>query len=395
MPADLSVFPKDYVEGRDRFRTAAKAAGCRLEAHAIDAKGPDGGELTIDVAFRDGSGMAQRVVIVSSGLHGAEGFFGSGIQTAWLETVGQSWQPPAGVRLIIAHALNPYGFAWRRRWDENNIDLNRNFLINRDFLSDDPKYAHSRDVYACLDPLLNLKKPPSRLEPYTLKVMLTILRQGLKARGQLPASQRPGAWALGRLFDLGLGEFKKTLPVGQYERPLGLFYGGSGPATATRIMQARLPEWVGNAAFALHIDFHTGLGRWADYKLLLDDGPDTEAARWVADKFGADVVEPIDGATAYAARGSIGQYSQWALKECRYHYFCAEFGTYSPMRVLAALRAENQAHHYGRQPGQSLEWPKRQVVETFCPASPAWRGEVLEKGLGILQRALMVTTNSV
>jgi len=395
MLADLSVFPKDYVEGRDRFRTAARAAGCRLEAHAIDAKGPDGGELSIDVAFRDGAGSPQRVVIVTSGLHGAEGFFGSAIQTAWLETVGRSWQPPAGVRFVMAHALNPYGFAWRRRWNEDNIDLNRNFLISRDFLSEDPKYAQSRDVYASLDPLLNPKKPPSWLEPYTLKVMLTILRQGLRARGQMPAGQRPRAWALGRLFDLGLGQLKKALPVGQYERPHGLFYGGSGPATTTRIMQSLLPEWVGNAAFALHVDLHTGLGRWADYKLLLDDGPDTESARWVADKFGADVVEPIDGATAYAARGSIGQYFRWALKDCRYHYFCAEFGTYSPMQVLGALRADNQAHHYGRHLGRSLEWTKRRVVETFCPASPAWRGVVLEKGLGILQRALAVTVNSL
>ena len=32
--------------------------------------------------------------------------------------------------MIIAHVVNPYGMSWRRRWNENNVDLNRNFLLD-------------------------------------------------------------------------------------------------------------------------------------------------------------------------------------------------------------------------------------------------------------------------
>ena len=35
---------------------------------------------------------------------------------------------PADVRVVMIHALNPYGMAWVRRVNEDNVDLNRNFI---------------------------------------------------------------------------------------------------------------------------------------------------------------------------------------------------------------------------------------------------------------------------
>ena len=37
---------------------------------------------------------------------------------------------PADTGALLVHAINPYGFAWTRRVNEDNADLNRNF---RDF----------------------------------------------------------------------------------------------------------------------------------------------------------------------------------------------------------------------------------------------------------------------
>ena len=54
---------------------------------------------------------------------------------------------PEDVAIVLVHALNPFGFAWRRRWNENNVDLNRNFLDDRSFLDGDAAYAESRRVY--------------------------------------------------------------------------------------------------------------------------------------------------------------------------------------------------------------------------------------------------------
>ena len=117
MSTEPIAFSSDYAEARDRFREAAKAAGGRLEAYPIDAKGPGNSDLAIDVALVGGPPDPERVVVVSSGLHGVEGFFGSAIQLAWLQAGGRS-QLPAGLRLVLVHGANPYGFAWRRRWDD-------------------------------------------------------------------------------------------------------------------------------------------------------------------------------------------------------------------------------------------------------------------------------------
>ncbi len=61
------------------------------------------------------------------GLHGVEGFFGSAVQLACLEHWLSAEAP--SVKYVFLHGLNPYGFAWRRRFDENNVDPNRNFLL--------------------------------------------------------------------------------------------------------------------------------------------------------------------------------------------------------------------------------------------------------------------------
>src|SRR5204862_4906486 len=105
-------------------------------------------DLTIDAAVF-GAGRPRRVVLVTSGLHGVEGFVGSAVQAALLEDAFTSWQPPAGAAVVLLHALDPFGFDQLRRTNADNIDLNRNFLRPGE------AYAGSPPGYAALDPLLN------------------------------------------------------------------------------------------------------------------------------------------------------------------------------------------------------------------------------------------------
>src|SRR6516225_9551772 len=61
-----------------------------------------------------------------SGTHGVEGFCGSGCQTGYLnDRLYEALSSKSAV--ILVHALNPFGFAWLRRVNEDNIDVNRNF----------------------------------------------------------------------------------------------------------------------------------------------------------------------------------------------------------------------------------------------------------------------------
>ena len=192
------------------------------------------------------------------------------------------------------------------------------------------------------------------------------------------------------LLELGLLELQKTLPVGQYEHPKGLFYGGTQPEQTVRIVRKALPQWVNGANQVVHIDFHTGLGQHADYRLLLTDDAGSERARQIASHFGEEVVEAWDGKTAYAAHGVMAEALRDQLGNVPYYGMTAEFGTYSPLRVLGALRAENRAHFFDQAGTASYRRAKRQLVEVFCPSAPHWREAVVKSGLTLIEQAVHV-----
>src|SRR5262245_8050563 len=147
MSAGAGYFSSDYFTARDRFLQAAARAGARLERLPLAARGPGNEELGIDIAWF-GARRPRRVLLHSSGLHGVEGFAGSAIQ---LQLLDDAPALAGDAALVVVHILNPYGMAWLRRVNENNVDLNRNFR-------GDNSYAGAPATYAKLDGFLN---PPS------------------------------------------------------------------------------------------------------------------------------------------------------------------------------------------------------------------------------------------
>jgi hypothetical protein len=382
-------FSPNYKTARERFLVAVQRLDFRLDSQPFEGLGPTGEPLAMDIAV-SGNREAERVVIVSSGLHGVEGFFGSAVQLAWLETRAPDWSPPPNAAIVLVHALNPFGFAWVRRWNENNVDLNRNFLDDRNLVATDPKYEESRAVYQRLMSFLNPASAPSRWEPYVMKVIFQTLSEGYHSRLNLPKEDRPSLLAVSTLCKLGLREMKKSLPVGQYQYAHGLFYGGAELEKTTQVIRDKLPGWVREARLVLHIDYHTGLGKYADYKLLTVDDKGSKRERWLSAHFGERIDPVREGDTAYPARGLMAEYFTNYLLGKQYHCLSAEFGTYSPSRVLGALRAENRAHHFDTRGSRSYDWAKQQLREAFCPAAGEWRTRVVEQGQRIIDEAIRI-----
>ncbi len=82
----LRIYPANYHEARDLFRRAAQDLGAHLENHVVLSGAEYGGDLTIDVAVVGVEDPTWSLVL-SSGLHGVEGFFGSALQTAYLRRI--------------------------------------------------------------------------------------------------------------------------------------------------------------------------------------------------------------------------------------------------------------------------------------------------------------------
>lgn len=385
---NAAFFSADYARARQRFRAEAGRLGMSLASHPIAARGPQGEALSIDVATV-GAPRSRRVLVVSSGLHGVEGFFGSAVQLAWLAQFASVADLPKTVRLVLVHALNPFGFAWLRRGNENNVDLNRNFLDERGFLAG-PEYRQSLAAYENFSSLLNPPAPPSVWEPFALKAAARILTAGWAARQRLPEQRRPSRPGLAAVWRLGLAELQKTLPVGQYRYREGLFFGGEQTQESVAWLQAQLPAWVADAELTLQLDFHSGLGRWADYRLHVVDRQGSPRARWVAQYFGPARVEARAGEVAYGAHGTMAAYFRDRQVGGVYHGLTAEFGTYSGLRVLGALRAENQAHFFADPASANYDRAKRRLREAFVPASAGWRNAVLDQALALIDRAVAV-----
>jgi polar amino acid transport system ATP-binding protein len=109
---------------RRRFVAAVELSGASLTAFAHPMPGPEGEALATDVAWF-GPAEASRLVVVISGTHGVEGAYGSACQTAWASRMPKL---PADTAVMMIHLINPWGTAWSRRVNEDNVDLNRNFI---------------------------------------------------------------------------------------------------------------------------------------------------------------------------------------------------------------------------------------------------------------------------
>jgi hypothetical protein len=350
----LDAFSPDYPTARDRFRQAASRLGWLLEAHPINAAGPKGEELTIDVASSS-TGDPERVLVVSSGIHGVEGFFGSAVQIAQLETWAATESP--STKCLFIHGLNPFGFAWLRRVDECNVDPNRNFLLPGEH------FEGASEHYARLDPFLNLRQPPGRWDIFTLRALPLIARRGVPA-------------------------LRQAIAEGQYSHPRGLFYGGSGPSQMQQVLREHLPRWLAGSRSVVHLDFHTGLGRRAECQLFVDSSIDGRKGRGLVDWLGPEAFAARDtSAIPYEARGGFGRWCVEHNFAPNYLFAVAEFGTYDSLRVLAGLRAENQAHHWGDPDAPSTQRAKQRLKELFCPADDGWRSRALQTSLELVSEA--------
>ena len=347
---NTSFFSNDYSEARERFLSSASAVDAEISSYPIDYASDIG--LNVDVAVIGPD--SARTTIVSSGVHGVEGFVGSAIQLSLMDQLKTN-RFEDQTRFVLIHGLNPYGFAYLRRFDENGIDLNRNFL------SETESFTGASKAYRELNAFLNPQSPPAALEPFLMKALWLIWKNGLQT-------------------------MKEAVARGQYEFPSGLFFGGKRPSESNRIVHDHVRRWIGRARSVLHFDIHSGLGSFGEYKLLLNENDASPEYQWYADTFGVEHVESVaePEGTAYKVSGMFCDWLQQFLSDLDYRSVGVEFGTYNVIRVLASIRAENRAHHYDHEGSATFRRAKDELLECFCPKSLVWRQRVVRAGINVI-----------
>ncbi len=346
-------FPTDYFAARAAFR--ARAEQTEQNSYSIAAQGPNGEVLSIDSAYL-GNPTPRQLLIITSGIHGAEGYAGSALQQLWLAEFTDSLPPTTGALLV--HALNPYGFAHHRRVNEHNVDLNRNALATF------PGPVNS--AYGAFNTWLNPSSPAPRWDDFWWRGLPLLLRN----RAALA----------------------QAIAAGQYEFPQGLFYGGS-EREASLIIFAKLlttPRFE-NVQRVWHFDVHSGLGRYGDYQLLLDVPPNTsEFTQWTQ-AFGAHFVKSDHASHAahYSAHGILPALTRHIFANASTLAATVEFGTLGPATLLRLLRAENRAHHHSAQRREDAARIRTSLRNALAPRDPAWRTAVIASGRRIFTQLQM------
>jgi hypothetical protein len=349
-------FSPDYASARERFRSQAQRAGASLCAYELPAhRGPHGEVLAIDVA-QLGPAEADRALVVISGTHGVEGFCGSGCQVGFLSDRLHEALPGAASAVLV-HALNPYGFAWLRRVNESGVDLNRNFV---DFSRPLP----SSSAY---EPLHEWLVPPEW--------------QGEKREQADSALQAAMAQA-------GLRRFQEALTRGQYTRPTGLFYGGTGPTWSARSLAQILRERLPRVRRVAVLDVHTGLGppAYGEPTLIAHNSQERERAlRW----YGPEVRDlAADESVSAQIIGSVADGVAAALVGRDVTYMGLEFGTRPMLEVLNALRADHWLHAHGANADPALRTTiQQQMRAAFFTDSSAWQTAVYGRVADFVLRA--------
>jgi len=360
---DLSqYFQPSYRASRERLLESAHQLSTRhpvlVDSRAIAPRGPDGETLALDwVCF--GARRPRHVLVLSSGTHGVEGYTGSAIQHHALATVLPRLRLDPGSAVVVQHANNPYGFAWHRRVNEDNVDFNRNF---RDRFDPTQCPADYEALYDCLN--------PTDLDP----------------------AHEAARWARVDAFIAahGLRRFQQAAVEGQYRYPQGMQFGGHAQAAGTRHLLALVHEHLRDAQTVQWLDFHTGLGAFGACELITgaptdDDGYAFSQQVWPAGvksaAAGESLSTPLNG---LLDRGLAAALPAGA----RFAFAYPEYGTWEPMRVIRAMRADNWLAHHGDPHDATGRAIEAEMLEAFRPDSRDWERSVVVSGAELVRQAL-------
>jgi hypothetical protein len=345
-----------YREAREKFKAAASHAGARLAAYKLPgARGPQDEDLTIDVATLGPSDATSALLLVSA-THGVEGFCGSGCQTGYLVDRFYEAMPP-DTTTILVHTLNPYGFAWLRRVNEDNIDLNRNF---QDFSRALPPSSAYEEIHNWLVPE-DWDGPGRRSADMALQKYMT---------------------------EHGMAVFQAAVSGGQYTRPNGLFYGGTRESWSNRTFRGILKDHLAPTVKRLiALDFHTGLGPpgYGEpiYTGSADDGFE-RATKW----FGPEVTCTDKGtSTSAAVTGPLTGALPRMAPHIEVTALALEYGTRQILEILTALRADHWLHAIADRQTTLRERIKRDIRDAFYVDNPAWKTAVYGRAADFFLRA--------
>ena len=353
-------FLTTYEEVREHLQAridSLRKAGVTVEyeEYAVDA----GDDLYIDNVYLPSSDKKTNLIVLTTGVHGMEGYIGSVMLDVFFEEIYPTIDTTNTGILIVAN-VNPYGMKYMRRYNENNVDLNRNFIedwenFDRTSNKDYPK-------------VVEFLQPTGRIGNalwHEVGFYLSLAKEAIFT---------------------GAGTISDALLTGQYEYEYGVYYGGNGDEISTAYLKGVFADCISSEyENIVHVDIHSGYG--PRYNMVIFNSvqdPTTEAEAKAM--FGYDYIIATDSEDFYETFGDTTDYFYRLAKssgtESTLYSTCFEFGTIGDGFIDSILSLkytvdENRQHWY---PSYSLITPeivKQNYYELFYPTETEWRQKTI------------------
>lgn len=331
-----AYFSDTYAEANLKFRQAADRHGIAIESRVNSYTGPSGEQLETLVA-EIGDPNARNVVFINTGVHGTEALAGSAIITGLLEHPEMFLANGPDYKLVLIHILNPYGCAWSRYVNEDNVDLMKNISLGRLVTPEDP-------FFVALDDLINLS-----------------------------AARDPQAWHAAHqrrsefISEHGFERVMASLKKGQSDRPKSICYNGRSQVWSTRQLYEIITRHASHAGQILFVDLHTGVGAYGE-AYVIAAGPADSKTR-IRSAFGPDAHEDdlVMPVPLYAVLGEL-------VPDALFTAVTIEAGTVEfGDDFRDAMWLEMHDHMYGDPRSPEALANKRKFRSFYYPEDTEWR----------------------
>ena len=352
-------FPTSYQDSRKYFREQLESIkniwpSARLDSHAIS----ESEDLTIDWITADAVGSRKKMILLTTGLHGVEGFVGAAMLDLFIQEYSAGLNPDT-TGLLLVHVVNPWGMAHLRRVNSNNVDLNRNFLkTQEDFLVE-----YNLD-YKKLDRTLNPVHPLRLIWweniGFIRNVIVNLVRNGIKS-------------------------LRGSVLLGQQSNPAGLYFAGNDYQVETTFMKNLIKRIFSSYEAVLHLDMHTGYG--PRYQMSLVNSPaEKRSSHQLVKEFQYPRILSADPEQFYSMQGDmldwVYRLKDSSYPDVKYYGGAFEFGTYGAgiLKEIKSLRTmiyENQVEFYGAVSEKVKSRIRREILEMYYPSADDWREKAL------------------
>ena len=352
-------YPTTYDEGATWFAQLVEERGGHLRSSVLpDHVGPSGETLrTLTGWFGDSS--AERVLLHICGTHGQEYFCGAAAQFDWI--LNEAHHLPDEVAVCFVHAHNPYGAAYLSRANENFVDLNRNYFLGDIDVRPNP-------LYGALWQLLEIKAA----DQHTLDNAINGFYQFVEDNDEQAAITAMGG--------------------GQNTHPSGILYCGQSREWSTIQLQQLVERELTSRRAVVVMDWHTGLGEYAESTILCRMPPTAPMANWAETVW--DVNHEASKLEGPEQPDYVGEIHTGIFKQLEAHgVLCAdtvvEIGTMDNPSVLQALLIDRYLRFECNEPDSAWAGSLRnKMTERLNPSLVTWREQSLQASRNILNRTV-------